>query len=190
MWWNYGELADVIKDNALKYGLPKSVVMYIGTTEMEVPQFSNSEHTKTMRWDERVNETAEAWRAAGLNSSNLFVFTVNGGQHDTTAWATAFSDGIIKMFTYDFTAPFEQYDRNMNVVFPMSLACPATAPQSTSEPTGAIVVAAVVVVVSIMCLAGSWWYVKKNYVLKDSNCNPLTDPLYVDFDDLPKRSQS
>jgi len=179
--WNYGQLEGVIMTNAKQLGLPKSVVMYIGTTEMEAPQFANPERTKTVTWYYWIEKIAAAWRAAGLDSSNFSLFTVSGGQHDSTAWATAFSEGIIQMYTPGFTAPFqEQYaaGRNLNVIFPKSPAPGTASTASTSTSTTTPIV--VVVAVSIISLVGSWLYVRENYVRKDALINPLTEPLYVE----------
>ena len=192
VWWNYGQLPSVIEDNARLNGLPKSVVMYLGTTEMEIPLPTSPAHTKTASWYSYVNKTAEAWRAVGLNASNLRLFTMNGGFHDATAWATTFSEGIIQMYTPQFTARFqEQYapGLNLNVVFPVRGAVPAAsgadagprAFQAVNEETAVVAV----VVVSVVALAGSWLYVKRNYVRKDAVHNPtIASPLLGDLHGL------
>jgi enterochelin esterase-like enzyme len=131
VWWNYAELPDVIKSNAQLRGLPKSVIMYIGTIEMQAPGFTNASQTETVSWFSRVNATAEAWRAGGLDSSNLRLFTLSGGQHDKTAWTSAFSEGIGHMYAPGFASPFQaQYDHNLNVIYPVDAG-------TTSDPAAA-----------------------------------------------------
>lgn len=63
--WNYGQLPAVIKTNAPLHGLPKSVVIYIGTTEMEVPQFK------------RYNNDLFGNHILGLVTFTLIVFAIH-----------------------------------------------------------------------------------------------------------------
>lgn len=108
VWWNYGQLpTQTIPTNAATNGLPFSVAIYIGTTEMSVPQCVNINCTSTTPWITFVNETAYAWLNAGLPSDRLFFFTVNGGQHDSTAWATSFTTGIVQLYAPNFTSPYQ-----------------------------------------------------------------------------------
>ena len=101
VWWNYGELPHVIKTNAQQWGLPTAIVMYIGTTEMELPLPTSPKHTDTNSWYSYVDATAKAWLAAGLGEG-LHVFTLSGGYHDATAWATVFGTGVIQMYVKSF----------------------------------------------------------------------------------------
>ena len=185
VWWNYGQLPSVIKGNAKRNGLPKSVVMYLGTIEMGIPIPTSP--AKTASWFSYVTKTADAWRAVGLNSSNLRLFTMNGGFHDVTAWATTFSEGIIQMYTPQFTARFqEQYapGLNLNVVFPVPAASSPDGPRAfqAGDETAVVVVVVVMVVVSFVVLVGSWLYVKRNYVRKDAVHNPaIASPLLGDL---------
>ena len=161
--------------------------MYLGTTEMEIPLPTSPAHTKTASWYSYVNKTAEAWRAVGLNASNLRLFTMNGGFHDATAWATTFSEGIIQMYTPQFTARFqEQYapGLNLNVVFPVAAVSSADGPRAFQADDDTAVVV-VIVAVSAVALAGSWLYVKRNYVRKDAVHNPtIASPLLGDLHGL------
>ena len=112
---------------------------------------------------------------------------MNGGFHDVTAWATTFSEGIIQMYTPQFTARFqEQYapGLNLNVVFPVPAASSPDGPRAfqAGDETAVVVVVVVMVVVSFVVLVGSWLYVKRNYVRKDAVHNPaIASPLLGDL---------
>ena len=121
VWWNYGQLPPVIISNEGVNGLPIAVAMYIGTTEMVVPECTSSTCNSTATWFSYVNETANAFLQAGLSMDRLFLFTVDGGQHDVTAWATSFRTGIAQMYqSANWTSIYKMkysLDSSVNVVY-------------------------------------------------------------------------
>lgn len=119
-WWNYGQLPSVILGNATN-GPPLSVAIYIGTNEMADPEAISANSSATTEWFTFVNETAFAFLAIGVPKKNVYFFTVNGGNHDLTAWATSFQTGVVQMYSPNFTSPYQrQYapGANINVIVP------------------------------------------------------------------------
>lgn len=134
VWWNYGQLVQVIADNAAATGeLPQAVTIYAGTTEMADPNCVDVTCSATTEWFTYINATAHAWVAAGVD--NVFFFTQDGGQHDTTAWATAFATGIVQMYRSNFTAKSQsQYDPN--VLYPQPAADGPSSPKECDRSSG------------------------------------------------------
>ena len=88
-----------------------------------------------------MNTTVAAFRTAGVG--NLHFFTLDGGQHDATAWATTFAAGVTRMFAANFTAPYQmQYTTAsaVNVLYPVvDNDCPAIPAEATTagpDPAG------------------------------------------------------
>lgn len=103
-WWNYGQLPSVILANAPVNGIPLSVVIYIGTIEMESPNcVNNISCTNTTTWFASVNDTANAFLDVGVPADRLLLYTVDGAGHDKTAWASSFYTGITQMYSPNFT---------------------------------------------------------------------------------------
>ena len=145
VYWNYGELTRVVAASSASTGhRPLSVVAYIGTNEMEAPLCVDLACSATTPWFTYVNDTVEAFRSAGVD--NLYFFTLSGGQHEATAWATSFAAGVIQMYAANFTAPFQlQYSAvsssttgssngAVNVVYPAqaNTTCPSTLQSATA----------------------------------------------------------
>ena len=84
---------------------PLAVVVYIGTTEMSAPNCVDVACTSTTSWFNYVNATVEAFRRAG--GAHLTFFTLTGGYHDATAWATTFETGVTQMYSVNFTAKYQ-----------------------------------------------------------------------------------
>jgi predicted alpha/beta superfamily hydrolase len=132
VWWNDGSLADNITSNTKLYGLPKSVVMYIGTDE--------AFQSYMPRWFENYNDTVDAWLHAGMTNTTLTSFAFNGGLHMLSYWVDVFALGIVRMYAQDFpTKTLQQasFDENIDFYFPNatidSLPCPHICDDDNSE---------------------------------------------------------
>jgi predicted alpha/beta superfamily hydrolase len=126
VWWNYGAFVSNVTQNAKRLGLPKSVVMYIGTEEATSGEFpSMIDPTLVTSWFTFYNQTAEAWIAAGLTSTTFMSFTYNGGHHVFSNWVDAFSVGMIAMYaSYPYATQYQQvsFSKNLNILYPTTIA--------------------------------------------------------------------
>lgn len=118
-WWNHGSLAINITQNAKKYGLPKSIVMYIGTEEGTSEMFQGQE------WMVTYNQTMQAWIDAGLtDSTRFFSFSLNGGEHLRTDWVAIFAIGITRMYLSEYTGSVHNqpysFRQNEHITYPTS----------------------------------------------------------------------
>ncbi len=155
-WWNAGGLATNITENAIKYGLPKSIVMYIGTEEA-TQVFSGQE------WMVYYNQTMKAWIDAGLSDGTRFSsFSLDGGQHLRTDWVAVFAIGITRMYLSDYTGrqhnqPYS-FRQNQHITYPTTsnYTCNTSDDVSTYENIiiGFGVVLGVIIFLDIAFVAG------------------------------------
>lgn len=130
VWYNDGSLANNITQNAIRYGLPKSIVMYIGTDEA----------FQWPGWFGNYNATVDAWLVAGMTNTTLTSFAFHGGLHMLSYWVDVFATGIVRMYAQDFPVESlqqESFAENIHVYFPNasvdSLPCPHICEDDNSE---------------------------------------------------------
>ena len=184
-WWNYGELASVVKMNAAaSVAGPIAVVVYIGTTEMGAPLCSSLKCDTVQTWFTFVNETVEAFRmaryAGGKDVVDLHFFTLSGGQHDVTAWATTFARGVVQMFAANFTSKYQmQYVEGsaINVVYPLVQPANCSGGVSDGVSIGWVVLLVVLLAVETMGVVAVVWCVLQRR--KKSAEHDVLNPLGV-----------
>ena len=151
VWWNYGDFVRSLSSAATNVS-PLAVVVSIGSIEMGAPLCSSISCTSTTSWFTYVNNTVEAFRMAYGTNLSLHFFTLAGGKHDATAWATTFAAGITEMFAATKTNTFQmQYNEAVNVVFPPNKN--ADCPQQPASADGWVVLLAVLLLLESICIA-------------------------------------
>ena len=138
-WWNYGQLARLVSGadtDATRWAasgtrVAEAVVAYIGTTEMSVPLCVDAACTRDISWFTHVNRTVAAFRAAGVNTH---FFTLAGGQHAASAWATTFGQGVTMMFTSNFPAQFQMQHSTTSAIRVLTSGSTSAGYISTSAP--------------------------------------------------------
>lgn len=181
LWWNYGELEKRLTAQKIVGAVllsPLAVVMSIGSTEMGAPLCSDSACTSTTSWFTYVNDTVEAFRTSYSTHHppmGLHFFTLAGGQHDQTNWATTFARGITQMFAYNSTTTttFQmQYKEAVNVVYPpaSNAECP-TQHSSSSTNAGWVVLLVVLLILETTAIAISWCVLRRRCNSKQGDVN-------------------
>ena len=82
VWWNSGQLAQLIASSSSPSPAPKAVVIYIGTAEMEADLAGTL--YQPIPWLQLIQET---YAAFALNNSTVVSgFEVDGGFHLVPSW--------------------------------------------------------------------------------------------------------
>mmetsp|Transcript_13534 Transcript_13534/g.20327 ORF Transcript_13534/g.20327 Transcript_13534/m.20327 type:complete len:551 (+) Transcript_13534:52-1704(+) len=143
LWWNGGELADVISQKSfaslrvpdtksfrrrwngqVDYSdpFPNSVVVSLGT--QEGPMYINNMYTPLI-YSEYVDQFVNVWDKVGLSdddtTSTLLYISSRGGVHSLSSWADVFSYGLPRMFETSYPAAYRsQRSVNMEILYPQS----------------------------------------------------------------------
>lgn len=117
VWWNSGQLADMIATNFAASGAPPlAVVMAVGTQESPTIMQANYDW---QAWSVHLAAVAAAWQSIGLgrqqaapglaaSSSDFVYYTTEGGVHNLVSWADTVSYGLSLLYATQFPAPYLQ----------------------------------------------------------------------------------
>lgn len=157
VWWNHGGLANNITANAQKVGLPKAVVLYIGTDEA----------IQWPHWFADYNATVNAWLTSGMNTTNCLSFSYNGGLHMLSYWVAVFAEGVVRMYGSSFPAPYQQsFEHNLNLLYPDTAIRQCDTDNHDAdgkESVYQIVILVLLILVGILLvgMVSMWWYFRK-----------------------------
>ncbi len=184
VWWNYGEMTDIVLNNGKLLGKPKSIIVEVGMAEDSYVNSFLSLSLPPTIWSELIGDMVNSWVEIGMgvvsepantqiglqleSDSNLYYFFHSGGLHSGTSWVDAFSYGLTLMYQYEFPDNFRnQKNKNMVYQYPSNQgACDDST--DTKAKDAAIVVLAVfsgIFLLSFIAVTYFYFSLKKNISL-------------------------